>query len=125
MKKTLISACLLGLNTRYDGTNKNKRNRFVKKTNFIPVCPEQLGGLTTPREPADITYENGKKIVRTKLSDKNITRNFKKGAKETLKICKILNINKAILKSDSPSCGKNGLTYELLSKNNIDIKIVN
>jgi len=64
MDKYIISACLLGLKTRYDGTDKN-RKEIIKKygMNLVPVCPEQLGGLSTPREPADIITNNKKKIA--------------------------------------------------------------
>jgi len=61
----------------------------------------------------------------TRESKTDVTRNFKKGALETLMICKRLNIQKAILKSKSPSCGIGGITYDLLKKNNIEIIIEN
>lgn len=126
MDKYIISACLLGLRTRYDGTDKN-RKKIMKKygMNLVPVCPEQLGGLSTPREPADIIITNKKKKLLTRKSKTDVTGNFKKGALETLMICKKLNIRKAILKSESPSCGIGGITYDLLKKNNIEIIIEN
>jgi uncharacterized protein YbbK (DUF523 family) len=98
----LCSACLLGVNCRYDGKNKlNKKIiKLAKKKILIPVCPEQLGGLPTPREPAE---QKGKKII-TK-SGKDVTKYFKRGAKEVLKIAKLFKIKKAILKQKSPSCG--------------------
>ncbi|SRR6056297_367702 len=126
MDKYIISACLLGLRTRYDGTDKN-RKKIMKKygMNLVPVCPEQLGGLSTPREPADIITTNKKKKLLTRETKTDVTGNFKKGALETLMICKRLNIRKAILKSESPSCGIGGITYDLLKKNNIEIIIEN
>ena len=119
----LVSACLIGINSRYDGKNSlNERClKLFKKGELIPVCPEQLGGLPTPREPAEI-QKNGK--VKTK-SGKDVTKNFVKGAKETLKIAKTLGIKEAILKSKSSSCGYgqiyNGVTATLLKKNGIKI----
>lgn len=129
----LCSACLLGIKCRYDG--KSKRNRkaieLTKKEILIPVCPEQLGGLVTPREPA----EQREKKVFTK-SGKDVTQNFKKGAKEALKIAKLFGIKEAILKQKSPSCGcgkiydgtftgklikSDGVTTSLLKKNKIKV----
>ena len=102
-----------------------------KREILIPVCPEQLGGLPTPREPSE---QKGKKVV-TKLG-KDVTKNFKNGAKEVLKLAKRFNIKEAILKQRSPSCGcgqiydgtftgtiikGDGVTAALLKKNRIKI----
>ena len=73
----------------------------------MPICPEQLGGLSIPREPAEIK-KSGKVLTK---NGKNVTKNFNKGAKEVLKITKNLKIREAILKSKSPSCGL-GLVYD-------------
>jgi len=132
-KIILCSACLLGIKCRYDG--KSKPNKKVielsKKKILIPVCPEQLGGLSTPREPAE---QKGKRVI-TK-SGKDVTQNFKKGAKEVLKLAKLFGIKEAILKQKSPSCGfgkiydgsfsgqlikGNGVTAALLKRNKIKI----
>ena len=131
----LCSACLLGIKCRYDG--KNKFNRKVieisKREELIPVCPEQLGGLKTPREESEIQVDGN---VKTK-SGKDITAELKKGAEEVLKIVKKFGITEAILKQKSPSCGcgkiydgtfsgkiieGDGITTELLKKNGIKIK---
>jgi uncharacterized protein YbbK (DUF523 family) len=104
----LCSACLLGIKCRYDG--KSARNRKVilllKAETLIPVCPEQLGGLPTPREPAEIRGER----VFTR-SGKDVTENFERGAKEVLKIAKLYGIKEAIMKHGSPSCGS-GRIYD-------------
>lgn len=101
-KIILCSACLLGIKCRYDG--KSKANKKIielsKKEILIPVCPEQLGGLPTPRELAE---QRGKKVI-TK-SGKDVTKNFKMGAKQVLKLAKLFGIKKAILKQKSSSCG--------------------
>lgn len=129
----LCSACLLGVKCRYD--NKSKPNEKViklsKKEVLIPVCPEQLGGLPTPRENSE---RQGKRVI-TK-SGKDETENFKKGAREVLKIAKLFNIKEAIFKQRSPSCGSgkiyngafsgkiikgDGITTELLKKNGIKV----
>jgi uncharacterized protein YbbK (DUF523 family) len=73
---------------------------LLKKEILIPVCPEQLGGLPTPREPAEI--REGKVITK---SGKDVTENFKRGAEEVLKIAKLFGISEAIFKQGSPSCG--------------------
>ncbi|MEM1563511.1 MAG: DUF523 domain-containing protein [Candidatus Bathyarchaeia archaeon] len=98
----LCSACLLGIRCRYDGKDAlNKKVIMLLKTEtLIPVCPEQLGGLPTPREPAEI--RGGRVITR---SGKDVTENFKRGAEETLKIAKLFGIKEAVLKQGSPSCG--------------------
>lgn len=98
----LVSACLLGLNCKYSGGNNisekivELRNRY----NLIPVCPEQLGGLATPRNPAEIC--DGL-IIDSQGND--VTDFFRKGAMETLSVARLFNCPIAILKSQSPSCG--------------------
>lgn len=98
----LCSACLLGIKCRYNGksTLNKKVVELLKTELLIPVCPEQLGGLPTPRERAEII---GDKVI-TK-SGKDVTEKFKRGARETLKIAKLLGVKEAILKQGSPSCG--------------------
>ena len=129
----LCSACLLGVNCRYDGKNalNKKVIALAKKETLIPVCPEQLGGLPTPRECCEL---KGKKAV-TK-SGKDLTKPFSKGAAETLRIAQSLGVKQAILKQRSPSCGSgkiydgtfsgkiikgSGITAALLKKNGIKV----
>ncbi|MGL5256865.1 MAG: DUF523 domain-containing protein [Proteocatella sp.] len=98
----LVSACLLGLDCKYSGKN-NINEKVIKlkdRYTLIPVCPEQLGGLCTPRNPAEIS---GGSVVDQYGND--FTESFKKGAQETLKIAKMLDCHIAILKANSPSCG--------------------
>ena len=134
-KNILVSACLLGINCTYSSKNNYNENIIKllqnKNINLIPICPEQLGGLSTPRDPAEIS--NGE--VQTK---KNIliTKQFSKGAKEALKIAKLYKCKNAILKERSPSCGSTfvydgtfthtkvigkGVTSKLLDENEIKI----
>ncbi|MGC8998816.1 MAG: DUF523 domain-containing protein [Candidatus Bathyarchaeia archaeon] len=98
----LCSACLLGIRCRYNGEDaRNEKVIMLLKTEtLIPVCPEQLGGLPTPREPAEI--REGRVITK---SGKDVTENFKRGAEEVLKIAKMFGIKEAVLKQGSPSCG--------------------
>lgn len=108
----IVSACLAGINCKYDGENNLNKTvlRLVKEGKAVPLCPEQLGGLTTPRESAECVGGTGMDVLNCKAkvmtkSGKDITKEFIKGAEETLKIAKLINANEAILKSKSPSCG--------------------
>lgn len=129
----LVSACLAGVKCRYDGKDNanTKVIDLVKKGIAIPICPEQLGGLTTPRIPAEILED---KVINIK--GENVTTQFIKGAKETLRIAELAKCHKAILKQSSPSCGYGkiydgshtgkiikgmGLTTKLLSLKGIKI----
>lgn len=124
---TLVSACLVGIRCRYDGQAYpiDYIIELVKKGRAIPICPEQLGGLPIPRSPcqinenAGLVFEGKMKIIDADGFDR--TKNFIKGAKETLRIAKLLKINEAILKDKSPSCGHNGITSFLLKSNGIKI----
>jgi len=128
----LISSCLVGLCTRYDGTIKAHPACLseIGATHWIPVCPEQLGGLPTPREAADIVGGDGKDVlagtarVLTK-SGIDLTAEFVLGAKQILQIAQLQNISMAFLKARSPSCavqGKMGVTAALLQENGIELK---
>ncbi|MBU0530115.1 MAG: DUF523 domain-containing protein [Nanoarchaeota archaeon] len=104
----LVSACLAGINCKYNGSSKPKEKiiEMVKNGEAIPVCPEQLGGLTTPRETAEQKNER----VFTK-DGKDVTTEFVKGANEGLKIAILAGCKEAILKARSPSCGS-GKVYD-------------
>lgn len=100
--KILISACLCGIGCRYDGKSiyYEKLDQLNQAHTLIPICPEILGGLPTPRPPAEIQHHR----VMTCLGT-DVTPQYKKGADETLKIAKMLHCSCAILKERSPSCG--------------------
>ena len=106
--KLLVSACLLGVCCRYDGKSKPCQAvlELAKKHELIPVCPEQLGGLSTPRPPAEIQGE----FVR-KEDGGDVTAQYQKGALEAARLYEILDCDAAILKARSPSCGL-GLIYD-------------
>ena len=110
MKKEVVlcSACLLGIKCRYDGKSRPDKEitSLLQKKLLIPVCPEQLGGLATPREEAE---KLGNKVF-TK-SGEDVTQNFEKGAREALRVAKLFKAKKAFLKRKSPSCGC-GLIYD-------------
>jgi uncharacterized protein YbbK (DUF523 family) len=101
-KMIIVSACLAGVRCRHDGAGKpnEKVIRMVAEGLAIPVCPEQLGGLTTPRMPAEIKR---KKVIRKDGFD--LTDAFSKGAQEGLKLAILVGAKSAILKARSPSCG--------------------
>lgn len=129
----LVSACLLGLRCRYNAEPvTNERVLALAETHtLIPVCPEQLGGLSTPRPPAE---RLGERVVSNDGTD--VTSAFFRGAEETLLLAQTLDCRTAILKARSPSCGHgriydgsfsgtlipgSGVTAELLAKNGIRV----
>ncbi|WP_178139798.1 DUF523 domain-containing protein [uncultured Campylobacter sp.] len=133
-EKILISACLVGINCKFNGENnllnKDVLDEISKRFHLLFVCPEVYGGLSTPREPAEM--KNG--VVVCKFSGKDVSENFKNGAEICLKIAKLNGCKKAILKSKSPSCGSgqiydgsfskrlilgDGITAKLLKENEI------
>lgn len=100
----LISGCLLGINCRYDGKGKmiEHFDELSQKYHLIPVCPEQLGGLATPRTPAEIINDH---VITKEGAD--VTYNYERGANEVLRLAKLYECMIAILKERSPSCGSN------------------
>ncbi|MFO7154713.1 MAG: DUF523 domain-containing protein [Caldicoprobacter oshimai] len=114
----LVSACLAGICCKYNGGNNGIPliKELVKQGKAIPLCPEQLGGLPTPRLPAEIKGGSARDVLQGKASvvredGADVTENFIRGAREVLKFCQEMGIRRAILKSKSPSCGK-GLVYD-------------
>ena len=106
--RLLVSACLLGCACRYDGAAKPCENvmRLGEEHILIPVCPEQLGGLPTPRSPAEI---RAGRVISAQGVD--VTDAYRRGAEETLRLCALLGAQGAVLKARSPSCGK-GQVYD-------------
>lgn len=106
----LISACLLGLSCRYDGKSKGLEPELIRqlseKHRLIPACPEQLGGLPTPRDPSE---RRGEQIVMSSGAD--VTEQYLRGAQQALYLARLYDCQAAILKERSPSCG-NGLIYD-------------
>lgn len=133
MEPILVSACLLGVNCKYSGGNNlcPAVATLQETYTLIPVCPEQLGGLPTPR-PAAERRENS--VINNEGTD--VTSQFQRGAEEALKLGKMLGCSKAVLKSRSPSCGcgqiydgtfsgtriaGDGVTAQLLKRNGFTI----
>ncbi|MCI8419589.1 MAG: DUF523 domain-containing protein [Oscillospiraceae bacterium] len=101
-EKLLISACLLGTNCKYSGGNNYTPLAEALKERFrlVPVCPETMGGLTSPREPAE---RAGDKVL--SRSGEDWTAAFRLGAERALETALAQGITLAVLKERSPSCG--------------------
>ena len=110
MKNILVSACLLGGSCRYDGRSKQNEEvlRLLEDENvcLIPICPEQMGGLSTPRFPSE---RQGDRVINSEGED--VTVQYRKGAEEALKLAELYHCRLAILKERSPSCGS-GAVYD-------------
>ena len=104
----LVSACLLGVPCRYDGTGQADERivALAKSRHLVPVCPEQLGGLPTPRPSAE---RSGTRVITR--DDRDVTAPFQRGAEETLRLARLFSCRIAILKANSPSCGS-GQIYD-------------
>ncbi len=137
----MVSACLLGLKTRYNGQDaySEKAIELLKNRAIVPVCPEQLGGLPTPRPRAEIASGGGADILEGKSGvidefGADVTAYFLKGAEEALKIARLTGAKEAFLKEKSPSCGAGticrdsvcvsglGVTATLLKKEGLKLK---
>ncbi len=136
----IVSACLIGFNCRYDGGNHFEEALFepsLKKL-LVPVCPEQIGGLPTPRAPSEIKGGDGLDVLEGRAqvvsaSGGDVTDCFLRGAQEVMRFMKLMGISTAIMKEKSPSCGvfhikRNGailrgagVTAALLTKNGIQV----
>lgn len=133
MEKILVSACLAGVNCKYNGENNLNPQvmELVKSGQAVLICPEQMGGLPTPRLASEII---GDKVFNT--SGENLTDNFQRAAHECLRLAKLYGITRAVLKERSPSCGVHtiydgsfsgkkisgsGITTRLLIENGIEV----
>jgi uncharacterized protein YbbK (DUF523 family) len=113
----LVSACLLGLRTRYDGERMDPHPqalRLIESEMAIPICPEQLGGLPTPREPAEIVGGTGIDVLEGRgqvltVGGLDVTAQYVAGAQEALRIARLLGAHRAVLSQNSPSCGVCGI----------------
>ena len=129
MAVILASSCLLGCECRYkgDGCKCDALIKLAESNKIIGVCPEQMGGLPTPRDPAE---RQGDKVI--SCAGKDVTKAYTKGAETALYFAKLNHVDFAVMKAKSPSCGKgliydgtftgnkipgNGVTVELLNAN--------
>lgn len=129
-----ISACLIGVNCTYRGNSNRQKvfEKMFKEGKCIPICPEVLGGLPTPRTPSEIVSENP--LTVKMKNGQNVTDAYIKGAQRALSILKKYHIDTVVLKANSPSCGvggiydgtfshalvdKDGVTARFLKKNGV------
>ena len=138
----LVSACLLGLPTRYDGKSKRSQEvlDYLQRENLtpIPVCPEQLAGMTTPRDKTFFQSGDGRAVLAGNgeaVSENGRSMNaiFCRGARMTLEIARLSGCRRALLKEGSPSCGVHrvylgedkvaglGVTSALLMNSDLDV----
>lgn len=139
----MISACLIGCECRYDQKSclDEDLEQLLREGKVIPICPEQLGGLPTPRPPAEIIGGDGFDVLdgRAHIVDQtgnDVTDEFLAGAQQALKLAKTVGATSAILKENSPSCGSSfvydgsfsgkkvsgvGLTAALFKRNGIEV----
>ncbi len=139
----ILSACLAGRNCRWDGRNDRKEEfrGWVEEGLALPVCPEELGGLPTPRSPAEITGGSGGDVLDGKAKvvnreGKDVTKEYLKGAYEVLNLVRKKGISKAVFKVRSSSCGRgriydgrfnhilkkgNGVTCALLLREGVEV----
>lgn len=139
----LVSACLVGLACRYNGKHEEDKvvRSILQEAKLIPVCPEQVGGLPTPRSPAEIVNGSGEDVLENQarvvnVKGEDVTEFFIKGAFQVLKMARMTGCRGAILKEKSPSCGLRkiydgsfngvlrkgkGVTTALLSKEGIEV----
>ena len=98
----LISACLMGIKCRYDGGTQrfDRLDELMERCVLVPVCPEVLGGLSTPRDPSEIV--DGQVLS---CKGRDVTEAFVKGAEEAARIARMCGCSCALLKQRSPSCG--------------------
>lgn len=108
----IVSSCLLGVCARYDGGHNacGLLLSYAGSGHFLPLCPEQLGGLPTPRQPAEITGGDGSDVLAGRArvigrSGDDLSAAFVRGADQLLAIARTFPVNAAILKARSPSCG--------------------
>lgn len=139
----IVSACLAGMRTRYDGKdNMDERVKaLVKEGKAIPVCPEQLAGLTTPRSPVEFRGGAGGSLLDGEAlvvgeDGMDYSSALVKGAGEVMRIANLYGVREAVLKDGSPSCGVTyiysegkkvegrGVAAELLARNGISVMTV-
>ena len=126
----IISACLLGIPCRWHGHRPKKREKLIerlkKKYVLVPVCPEQLGGMPTPRTGEKLqgtgaqVLDEGLRIIAPETGQ-DVTRFHVNGAKYTLEVAQIVGAHRAYLKGGSPSCDREGVTGEVLRRGGIKV----
>jgi uncharacterized protein YbbK (DUF523 family) len=121
MIKILVSSCLLGAPVRHDARDKKCDHavlqRWVAEGRAISVCPEMLGGLGTPRPPAEIVNDGSRRVITRDGAD--VTRAFENGARAAADQARAEDVRIAILKAGSPSCGSSFIYDGTFSKRSV------
>jgi uncharacterized protein YbbK (DUF523 family) len=127
----LVSACLLGIPCRWHGRRPEKRARLIeslkKRYVIVPICPEQLGGMPTPRTSEMLTGGSGAEVLDDGLriiapeTGADVTKHYIDGSSYCLEIAEIVGARKAYMKGGSPACDKEGVTGETLRRAGIEV----
>ena len=128
----LVSACFLGIPCRSHGRRAKRRDELLDKLKekyvIVPICPEQLGGMPTPRTSetlppgktgADV-LDNGVRLIAPETGD-DVTDFHIRGSEYSLEIAQIIGAQRAYLKGGSPSCDKDGIVGEMLRRGGINV----
>jgi uncharacterized protein YbbK (DUF523 family) len=130
VEPVLVSACLLGIPCRWHGRRPKKREELIKRLQrkyvLVPICPEQLGGMPTPRT-SEMLHGTGAQVLDEGLqiiapeTGENVTRFHIDGARYALEIAEIVGAKRAYLKGGSPSCDRQGVTGEVLTRGGVKV----
>jgi len=126
----LISACLLGIPCRWHGRRAKKREKLIERLKkryvLVPVCPEQLGGMPTPRTSETLhgtgakVLDGGLRIIAPETGE-DVTQLHLNGADYTLEIARMVGARRAYLKGGSPSCDRDGVAGEVLKRGGVRV----
>jgi uncharacterized protein YbbK (DUF523 family) len=126
----LVSACLLGIPCRWHGRRAKKRDKLLRRLQqryvLVPICPEQLGGMPTPRT-GETLHGTGVQVLDERLritapeTGEDVTRFHVNGAQYVLEIAEIIGARRAYLKGGSPSCDRQGVTGEVLTRGGVKV----
>lgn len=130
VEPVLVSACLLGIPCRWHGRRPKKREELIRRLQqryvLVPICPEQLGGMPTPRT-GEMLHGTGAQVLDEGLriiapeTGEDVTRFHVDGAMYALEIAIIVGAKRAYLKGGSPSCDREGVTGEVLTRGGIKV----
>jgi len=126
----LVSTCLLGIPCRWHGRRAKKRGELIERLKkryvLVPICPEQLGGMPTPRT-GEMLHGTGAQVLDEGLriiapeNGQDVTRFHVDGARYALEIAEIVGAKRAYLKGGSPSCDREGVTGEVLTRGGVKV----
>jgi uncharacterized protein YbbK (DUF523 family) len=130
MEPVLISACLLGIPSRWHGRRAKRRDKLIERLKarhvLVPVCPEQLGGLPTPRTSETLhgtgaqVLDEGLRVVAPETGE-DMTQRYVSGARYVLEIAQIVGARRAYFKAGSPSCDRDGVAGEVLRRGGVRV----